>query len=313
MGVKSLRPHYQHSKTAATTCQTTLAHSASTSPSSPPGKSAVSQSWHHPQGFGRFHYLPGDIIQSRPPATQEHVPASSPVLTSPDNLASNSMRELLPNDGKCMNAVGTPSFPTQEHISVSPSTHFHKLSSDHVHELSKDSRKCYNAISTPSSSLQKQVPTSQSSSFRVLTLPYKLHTTLSTWIKNMNTLTSLIDRLQELTSFVPAEHRSRLSNQVVALRVTSKRQREQFIEFLQLSEEYADKYYSTSPPRFNNKALFWTICKNAWKLQRSYVERRLVCKCCTSLEQSPLWSVFVRQFRGHFLKTKHCSARCIQC
>jgi hypothetical protein len=58
----------------------------------------------------------------------------------------------------------------------------------------------------------------------------------------MNKLSSLIGRLQELTFFVPAEHRSRLSNQVVALRVTSKRQQEHFIEFLQLSEEYADKY-----------------------------------------------------------------------
>ena len=238
------------------------------------------------------------------------------------------MHELLPNDGQCMNAVGTPSFPTQEHISVSPSTHFHKLSSDHVHELSKDSRKCYNAISTPSSSLQKQVPTSQSSSFRVLTLPYKLHTTLSTWIKNMNTLTSLIDRLQELTSFVPAEHRSRLSNQVVALRVTSKRQQERFIEFLQLSEGMPINIYSTFPPRFNNKAPFWTICKYAWKLQRSYVERRIVVRVWNSchyrafraagkatffrLPKQSIEAFNLQQFRGRFQRTKPCSARWAQ-
>jgi hypothetical protein len=83
---------------------------------------------------------------------------------------------------------------------------------------------------------------SQPSFFRVLIPPNKLQPTLSTWIKYMNKLSSLIGRLQELTSFAPAEHRPRLSNQVVALRVTLKRQREHFIEFLQLSEEYADKY-----------------------------------------------------------------------
>jgi hypothetical protein len=58
----------------------------------------------------------------------------------------------------------------------------------------------------------------------------------------MDKLNSLIDRLQELASSAPSEHRSLLLNQVVALRATSKKQKEHFMEFLQMSEEYADKY-----------------------------------------------------------------------
>ena len=58
----------------------------------------------------------------------------------------------------------------------------------------------------------------------------------------MNKLSSLIDRLHELASAAPAEHRSQLLRQVVALRAMFKRQQERFIEFLQLSEEFADKY-----------------------------------------------------------------------
>ena len=58
----------------------------------------------------------------------------------------------------------------------------------------------------------------------------------------MNKLSSLVDRLHKLASAAPAEHQSQLLRQVVALRAMFKRQQERFIEFLQLSEEFADKY-----------------------------------------------------------------------
>ena len=58
----------------------------------------------------------------------------------------------------------------------------------------------------------------------------------------MNKLSSLVDRLQELASSAPAEHRFQLLRQVLALRATSRKQKERFIEFLQLSEEYANRY-----------------------------------------------------------------------
>jgi hypothetical protein len=58
----------------------------------------------------------------------------------------------------------------------------------------------------------------------------------------MNKLSSLIDRLQDLASAAPVHHRSQLLRQVASLRATSKKQQEHFVEFLQLSEEYANKY-----------------------------------------------------------------------
>ena len=61
-------------------------------------------------------------------------------------------------------------------------------------------------------------------------------------MKNMDKLDGLIDRLQELASSAPVENQSQLFIQVAALRATSKKQKEQFIEFLKLSEEYANRY-----------------------------------------------------------------------
>jgi hypothetical protein len=58
----------------------------------------------------------------------------------------------------------------------------------------------------------------------------------------MKKLSSLIDGLEDLASSAPAEHRSQLSEQIMTLRATSKKQQEHFMEFLQLSEEYADRY-----------------------------------------------------------------------
>ena len=72
--------------------------------------------------------------------------------------------------------------------------------------------------------------------------PDKLHPTLSSWLKNMNKLSGLIDRLQELASSAPEKHRSQLSRQVATLRATFKKQQERCVEFLELSEEYATRY-----------------------------------------------------------------------
>jgi hypothetical protein len=58
----------------------------------------------------------------------------------------------------------------------------------------------------------------------------------------MKKLSSLINRLKELASSAPTEHQSHLLRQVKALRATSKKQQQQFMDFLQLSEEYANEY-----------------------------------------------------------------------
>jgi len=69
-----------------------------------------------------------------------------------------------------------------------------------------------------------------------------VHPTLSSWLKNMNKLSGLIDRIEELASSAPEEYQTQLSRRVAKLRATFKKQQERCIEFLQLSEEYADKY-----------------------------------------------------------------------
>jgi hypothetical protein len=58
----------------------------------------------------------------------------------------------------------------------------------------------------------------------------------------MNKLSSLIDRLEKLACSAPAERQSQLLEQVKVFRATSKEQRRRFMEFLTLSEEYANKY-----------------------------------------------------------------------
>src|SRR6266849_5386057 len=69
-----------------------------------------------------------------------------------------------------------------------------------------------------------------------------MHPTLSSWLKNMDKLSHLIDRLQELASATPLDLRRQLYRQVASLRTAFKRQQTRYFEFLRLTEEYADRY-----------------------------------------------------------------------
>ena len=69
-----------------------------------------------------------------------------------------------------------------------------------------------------------------------------MHPTLSSWLKNMDTLSNLIDRLQELAPAAPLALRSQLYEQVTSLRTAFKRQQKRYFEFLRLTEEYANRY-----------------------------------------------------------------------
>ncbi|KAN0113635.1 hypothetical protein V8E52_007561 [Russula decolorans] len=122
-------------------------------------------------------------------------------------------------------AVNILPLPTQENISAAP-------------PVPPD----INVARSLHSSTKKHVSKSQSSPSRIPAPPDKLHPTLSCWIKNMKKLSSLINRLKELASSAPTEHQSHLLRQVKALRATSKKQQQQFMDFLQLSEEYANEY-----------------------------------------------------------------------
>ena len=70
----------------------------------------------------------------------------------------------------------------------------------------------------------------------------KFQSTLSSWVKNINKLDGLINRLRQLASSAPTDHRSQLLRKVWALRAMFKRQQKRCIEFMGLSKKYADKY-----------------------------------------------------------------------
>ena len=108
---------------------------------------------------------------------------------------------------------------------------------DHV-QLSTADQQSVNVLAP----LVQDVPTSLPTYSRILTSPDKLYPTLSSWLKNMNEFSGLIDRLQELGSSSPAKYRSQLSRQVATLCATFKKQQERYIEILELSEEYATRY-----------------------------------------------------------------------
>ena len=72
----------------------------------------------------------------------------------------------------------------------------------------------------------------------------KLHPTLSSWLGNMNTLFSLVGQLHDLAAAAPQEHRPRLGDQVIALRIALRRQQERCIAFLHLTGEYSERFLS---------------------------------------------------------------------
>ena len=122
---------------------------------------------------------------------------------------------------------------------------------------------------------------------RIQPPPDKLHPTLSSWLKNINKLDSLINRLQELASSAPVDHRSQLFNKVAELRATFKEQQERCIEFLELSEDYANKYLLDIDAEIRQQS---TLLDNleerleaAKKLHGDAAP--LISECCTSPEQ----------------------------
>jgi hypothetical protein len=277
-------------KSAAATCQTTLAHSARTSPSSPSAStSGVSQPWHHLQGFGQFQYSPSNTVKSRP-SPQECVPTSPPVPPG-------------------------------------------KLLSDRVRKISTDDPQCVDVISTPSSLAQEYVPTSQSSPSRIRPPPDKFHPTLSSWLKNINKLDNLINGLRELASSAPAECRSQLLNKVAALHATFKRQQERFNEFLQLSEEYANKYLLDISVEIRRQRTVLDYLEKRLEAAKKLHGEAVILQMFYESEtvatmkhlratgeafpgclprHNPETSDY-QDFRGRFQRTRLCSARWIRC
>ena len=149
----------------------------------------------------------------------------------------------------------------------------------------------------------------------------------------MNRLSSLIDRLQELASSAPPEHQFQLSNQVVALRAASQKQNEHFMDFLQLSEEYANKYLIDISAEIQQQSSFLDKLKErldaAEKLRRDAIDLQKLYESRTvsvmnnfrmtgkpvlcRLQKQNIETIYSQHFRGRFQRTMPCSARWTSC
>ena len=103
--------------------------------------------------------------------------------------------------------------------------------------------------------------------------PERLHPTLSSWLNNMNKLSDLIGRLQELTSAAPVAHRPRLHRQVATLRASFKRQQEHCIEFLRLTEEYATRYLLDISAEIQQQSSFLDMLKKRLDMARALYDQ----------------------------------------
>ena len=109
----------------------------------------------------------------------------------------------------------------------------------------------------------------------------RLHPTLSSWLKNMNKLSSLIDGLEELAHAAPSDCRPQLYRQIATLRMTVKSQQERCIHFLRLTEEYSDRYLLDISAEIQQQSSFHdileirldrakTLYRQATDLRKSY-------------------------------------------
>ncbi|KAI0038580.1 hypothetical protein FA95DRAFT_1201524 [Auriscalpium vulgare] len=72
--------------------------------------------------------------------------------------------------------------------------------------------------------------------------PEPLDPTLSAWLANMHRLAPLVERLHALALADPQQQQCALLQQVAVLRAMLKKQQARCIAFLQLAQEYADRY-----------------------------------------------------------------------
>jgi len=115
-----------------------------------------------------------------------------------------------------------------------------------------------------------------------------LHPTFLSWLKNLNTLSTLINRLSELAAAAPQEYQLQLNHQVAALRAGFKKQQERCISFLQLVGEYAYRFLSDIAEEILQQSSFLdalkrrldmakTLCHEVVKLRKSYELGTLDC------------------------------------
>jgi hypothetical protein len=115
-----------------------------------------------------------------------------------------------------------------------------------------------------------------------------MHPTFSSWLKNMNALSTLINRLSELAATAPHEYRPQLKRQVAVLRAGFKKQQGRCVSFLQLTEEYADRFLSDISEEIQQQSSFLdalekrldmanTLREEVVQLRKSYEDGTLEC------------------------------------
>ena len=100
-----------------------------------------------------------------------------------------------------------------------------------------------------------------------------LHPTFLSWLKNMNALTSLINRLSEHAVTAPRDYRPQLNRQVAALRADFRNQQERCVSFLQLSKEYADRFLSDISEEIQQQRTFLEAMKKRIKMAKTLREK----------------------------------------
>lgn len=104
----------------------------------------------------------------------------------------------------------------------------------------------------------------------------------------MNALSTLINRLSDLATTAPQEHRPQLNRQVAALRAGFKKQQERCIAFLQLTNEYADRFLTDISDEIQQQSSFLdalekrldmakTLRQEAIQMRKSYEDGTLDC------------------------------------
>jgi hypothetical protein len=83
-----------------------------------------------------------------------------------------------------------------------------------------------------------------------------VHPTYSSWLRNINTLSTLINRLCSLADNAPQDIQPQLHRQVTTLRADLKKQEERCSAFLQLTKEYADRFLSDISEEIQQQSSF---------------------------------------------------------
>jgi hypothetical protein len=96
-----------------------------------------------------------------------------------------------------------------------------------------------------------------------------VHPTFSSWLRNINVLSALINRLCDLARTAPLETQPQLHRQVAVLRAGFKRQQERCIAFLQLTEEYADRFLSDISEEIQQQTSFLEALERRLDMARS--------------------------------------------